>query len=265
MNEKVVNRVKLENELHHALKNDEMIIYYQPKIELKSGLIAGMEALVRWKKENGEVVAPGLFLPLAEETGLICAIDKVVLEKTCGFIKKVNNIIIDKSLTISINFSAKDFEQMDLTQLVIVSINKWGILPEQLELEVTESTIMKNMDKTWKILRILQEFGLSVSLDDFGTGYSSLSYLTKLPINIIKVDRTFTMELPEDSKIRSITKAITTMAHELKMSVIVEGVERKEQVDFLQSIKCDFAQGYYYSQPVDESTALAMLTGQKKL
>jgi diguanylate cyclase (GGDEF)-like protein/PAS domain S-box-containing protein len=253
MNERVVKRIHLEKDLRAAIDNNELMAYYQPKTRLDTGLIVGMEALVRWRRLGGNLIPPSDFIPLAEETGLIVRLDDFMLREASAFArglkdKNIGDVYI--SINVSVNLSAIVFERKDLVETISDRMSEMGLEPRHLELEVTESSIIKDIDAAVTTISRLRERGFNVSMDDFGTGYSSLSYLTKLPINILKIDRSFVMHLEEDEKARLITKNVVAMAHDLGIKLVAEGVETKGQVDFLREVGCDEIQGYYVSPPV---------------
>ena len=268
LNENAVKRMSLETSLHKAIENDEIKAYYQPKIDLKSGQVAGLEALVRWHRKDGTVVSPADFIPIAEETGLITNIDRLMVQKACTFKKSLMDrhfMELADPFTISVNLSARDFERFDLSQDLVATVKRSGLTPRDLELEVTESVIIKNVDKVILTLRKLRDIGFSVSIDDFGTGYSSLNYLTKLPINILKIDKTFVDDLPTDVKAKAVARAIVTMAHDLNIKVVAEGVEKRSQLEFLRSVGCDQIQGYIFSPALPENEIIKLLRDDNRL
>ncbi|MGR3179579.1 MAG: putative bifunctional diguanylate cyclase/phosphodiesterase [Candidatus Anammoxibacter sp.] len=255
MNDKVVERNTLEKSLRKALTNNEMVAYYQPKVNLKTGQIVGMEALVRWNHPNGKIVSPDGFIPLAEETGLIVKIDELMLSAACGFskeLKRKNLTGVHISVNVSVNLSAIVLERKDLVEVIDKRVEEVGLAPHDIELEVTERSIIKNIDFAIETLQRLRDKGYSVSMDDFGTGYSSLSNFTRLPINVLKIDRSFVVNMPTDPKAQYVIKALITMSHELGIKVIAEGVETQEQIDFLILMGCDEMQGYFFSPPIPQ-------------
>ncbi|VAX19412.1 diguanylate cyclase/phosphodiesterase (GGDEF & EAL domains) with PAS/PAC sensor(s) [hydrothermal vent metagenome] len=268
MNEKAVRRIELTRNLRQAIGKDELKAYYQPKIDMETSEIVGMEALIRWIRPDG-IVYPDEFIPVAEDTGLIVDLDEWMFCAACAFIKKIEerSVCLGKKndVKVSINFSAKDIEKPNLINNVRNIIVGHGIDPERLEIEVTESAIIRDIDRAVDILADLREIGLGISIDDFGTGYSSLNYLTKLPINALKIDRAFIVDIEEDRNARTVAKAITAMASELGLTVIAEGVETRAQYEFLYSIGCDQVQGYIFSKPVPEDEMLKMLEEGKTL
>jgi len=268
MNERAVRRIELEKNLRKAIERDEIRAYYQPKIDMETGKVIGMEALIRWIRPDGTVF-PDEFIPVAEDTGIIVELDEWMFCTACAFIKKIQErsfcIGKENHVKVSVNFSAKDIERPNLIGAISSIISGNGISPGCVELEVTESAIIRNIDRAIDILAGIREAGLDISIDDFGTGYSSLNYLTKLPINALKIDRAFIVDLENDKSARSVAKAITAMASELGLTVIAEGVETRAQFDFLYSIGCDQVQGYIFSPPVPEDEMLRILEEDKTL
>ncbi|MDY6820882.1 MAG: EAL domain-containing protein [Deferribacterota bacterium] len=235
--------------LGEASKRDEFVLYYQPKVSLKSDKIVGAEALIRWNHPTLGLVSPMRFIPLAETYGYIKEVGEWVVNKVCMQLlywsKKGINIE-----NISINISPLQFNDKNLRLFLEEVINKYNIEPKRLELELTESMIMKDFNISLGIMEELKKLNILLSLDDFGTGYSSLSYLSKLPIDIIKIDRSFVMRLKENEYNRKIINMIVQLTKSLDIKVIAEGVETKEQYDILKSLGCDEYQGYYYSKPI---------------
>lgn len=249
MNEEALRRLELESYLRKALQKDEFFLCYQPLIDLESGKLYGSEALIRWNHPVLGLVSPGDFIPLAEETGLIEEIGSWVLRTACKQNKKWQLMGL-KDLTVSVNVSANQFGQAKFVNEVKWALQLSGLAPEYLTLELTESTMLRNIDHSIEVMESLQEIGVRVSIDDFGTGYSSLSYLKDLPINTLKIDRTFINNLRLDTSDIAIVKAIITMGHGLSVKVVAEGVETKEQIDLLKELKCHYAQGFYLHRPL---------------
>ncbi|MBF0195922.1 MAG: EAL domain-containing protein [Magnetococcales bacterium] len=249
MNAKSSSRMKLETELHDALDQDQFVLHFQPKLDIESGTIRGMEALVRWQRSDGSMVPPFQFIPLAEEIGLIIPMGKRILEMACNFNKhllEVENI----PLKVAVNLSPRQFQQVDIHKMVETVLKETGLPAKYLELEVTESMMMDDSEKATSILNQFRDLDLSISMDDFGTGYSSLSYLKKFPINTLKIDQSFVRDLTIDSDDAAIVSAIVSMAKSLKLRVVAEGVETVEQLEFLKNIGCQELQGYLISRPV---------------
>lgn len=253
MNEKMSEKLELENKLRKAIKNEEFIVYYQPLIDIRSMQVMGVEALVRWNHPTEGIIQPAKFIPVAEESGLILEIDEFVMRTACKQLKAWIDSDI-KPITISLNLTSKEFQQANFTEILKEIIKDSGLRADFIEIEITESLIMKDIDVTLDILKDLKSIGVRISLDDFGTGYSSLNYLKRLPIDTIKIDKSFIDEITEDSKEEAIAESIIALAHKMNLSVVAEGIETQKQLEFIKEQKCDKAQGYYFSKPlpVDE-------------
>lgn len=252
--------LQLEIDLRRAIENREFVLNYQPVFALNSEEIVGFEALVRWHHPIRGVVPPNDFIPIAEETGLILPIGRWVLREACQQMKKWQQQFPEaKSLIMNVNLSARELEQKDLISQIKKALKESEINPSCLKLEITESVIMNNAEQAIKTVKELREMGIRVSIDDFGTGYSSLSYLHRFPIDTLKVDRSFINRIGTEGEHSEIIQTIIKLASNLGMDVIAEGVESEEQLDFLKSMNCEFAQGYYYSKPVDSLAAFEMV------
>jgi EAL domain-containing protein (putative c-di-GMP-specific phosphodiesterase class I) len=251
-------RLALESSLRRALERNEFQLHYQAKLDLVTGQITGMEALIRWQHPDLGMVSPLQFIPLAEETGLIVPIGKWVLKTAC-----LQNQAWQKEglppLSVAVNLSARQFADENLLADIASVLKETGMNSAFLELEITESMIMHNVDKAVQILTQLKTLGIRLAIDDFGTGYSSLSNLKRFPIDTLKVDRSFVRDLPGDSEDKAITKAIIAMGKSLNMTLIAEGVETQEQAEFLRAHACDQFQGYYFSKPVDKDKFAELL------
>ncbi|KGP74630.1 EAL domain-containing protein [Pontibacillus yanchengensis] len=244
-----MENVKIENALYKALSKDEFRIFYQPQMEAHTHRVVGVEALIRWEHPTMGMISPGEFIPIAEETGLIIPIGEWVLQNACHQIKEWESRGYD-GISVSVNLSARQFKQRNLVSVVKGALKDTGVDPRHLELELTENIIIQNTDETIKTMKELKELGIQISIDDFGTGYSSLGYLKNFPISTLKIDKSFVADVLENSNNEAITHTIITLAHNLDLKVIAEGVETKEQLDFLTSKDCDFLQGYYFSKPI---------------
>jgi EAL domain-containing protein (putative c-di-GMP-specific phosphodiesterase class I) len=249
MNSKALKRLTLENNLRRAIEREEFIVYYQPKVDVNNWQIVGAEALVRWKHPELGLVSPAEFIPLAEDTGLILPIGNWVFRSACNQVKQWHNEGFH-SLAISINLCARQFQQEHLTSMVVEILEQSKLDPKYLELEITESSIMTNVDFAVKVLTELQKMGIRVSVDDFGTGFSSLGYLKRLPIDVLKIDQSFVRDVTTDPDDAALVMAIITLAHNLRLKVIAEGVETEEQLRFLRLLRCDEIQGYLFSRPL---------------
>ncbi len=250
MNEEVMERLNVETNLFRAIKNEEFQIVYQPQMSLKSNKIVGFEALVRWNQPDMGVLAPYKFIPIAEETNLIIPLGEWIIKKVCEQAKKWH----DKgfSLNAGINISAKQFNQDKLVEVIQNTINTTGINPNLIELELTESIIMKNVKRTLKICSKLKKMGVNISVDDFGTGYSSLSYLKDFPIDKLKIDQSFISNLADhDGDDAKIANLVIDLGHKLGLDVVAEGVETQNQIDFLRKYACDEIQGFILSKPLE--------------
>ncbi|OGT03875.1 MAG: diguanylate cyclase [Gallionellales bacterium RBG_16_57_15] len=251
MNASAWQRLKLETDLRRALAREEFVLHYQPKVDLASGGIIGMEALLRWQSPERGLVAPGEFIPLLEETGLILPVGEWVLRAACKQARAWQQLGLP-AFRIAVNLSALQFRQPDLAGVILDIFRECGLDPRlgTLEMELTESLLMKNTERTIATLNRLHELGIQFSIDDFGTGYSSLSYLKRFPISSLKIDQSFVRNLPHNHDDAAIVGAIIALGHSLGLKVIAEGVETIEQLDYLRTMKCDEMQGYLFSRPV---------------
>jgi diguanylate cyclase (GGDEF)-like protein/PAS domain S-box-containing protein len=242
-------RLALESSLRRALERQEFRVHYQAKVDAKTRAITGVEALVRWQHPELGLVPPSRFIPIAEETGLIVPIGRWVLQEACRQNKAWQDAGMP-AVRIAVNLSARQFTDKGLLKEVRSILADSGLSPSLLELEITESMVMRDLPKALEILTALKRLGVWLAIDDFGTGYSSLSSVKRFPIDVIKVDRSFIRDIPEDSDDKALTEAIIRMAKSLSLTVVAEGVETKEQVAFLQRHACDEFQGYYFSKPI---------------
>ncbi|HAJ92658.1 MAG TPA: hypothetical protein DCO71_08620 [Gammaproteobacteria bacterium] len=257
LNRESLKSLKLENDLRHVIERNELELYYQPKVDIATGKVSSVEALVRWHHPELGMIPPGEFIPVAEETGLITTIGDWVLESACQQLRRWQDAGY-RDISVAVNLSAVQFSQQDLLKRILTTLNKTGVCPGQLELEITESTIMQHLDAAAKTMRALHCSGMQISIDDFGTGYSSLNHLKRFPINTVKIDRSFIRDITTDSDDAAIVSAIISMAHSMDLKVIAEGVETAEQLNVLQDLHCNEIQGFLFSPPVatDEATAL---------
>ncbi len=256
MHSEAMNLLQLEADLRQAISRNELSVNYQPIVSLGDKRVNGIEALLRWNHPERGFVSPMEFIPVAEETGLISSLGEWILRKACA----QNKIWHDAGyghLCIGVNFSSRQFQHQDIPGLVKSVLDETGMPAHSLNIEITESIAMES--RSIKILNELTDMGIKTSIDDFGTGYSSLGSLKQFPIDTIKIDRSFVKEITLDPNVETIVKAIIAMAHSLNMKVVAEGVETKEQQDFLQSNKCDELQGYLFSPPVTEDKFITLL------
>jgi len=263
MNRRASEHFRIETELRHALTHGELLLHYQPKVSLRSGRIAGAEALIRWKHPLHGLVPPGHFIPVAEETRLILELGEWVLEEACRQIRAWN----DAGLTmppVAVNLSVRQVDAQ-LPQRMEALLQRHGIRAAQLKLEITESVVMRGAEQVLPILNALVAMGLSIALDDFGTGYSSLSYLKRFPITTLKIDRAFVVGVPQEANDCAIAQAIVTMGQQLRQEIVAEGVETREQMRFLRQLGCDQLQGYLFSPPLEAQAYERMVTEDRRL
>jgi diguanylate cyclase (GGDEF)-like protein len=255
---RAMERMAMESNLRHALERNELVLYYQPQVDLFSGRIIGMEALVRWQHPEMGLIAPASFIPLAEELGLIIPIGEWVLLTACRRLKAWQDAGID-IVRMAVNISSRQFNQPDLVEVVTAILEETGIAPHCLELELTERILMEDAERAIDVLNRLKALGVQFSIDDFGAGYSSLSYLKQFPIDRIKIDQSFVnnvTSVPEDA---AVTQAVISLSHSMNIKAVAEGVETIEQHEFLRSLLCDELQGFYFSHPLPEEEIGALL------
>ncbi|ADK84163.1 diguanylate cyclase/phosphodiesterase with PAS/PAC sensor(s) [Desulfarculus baarsii DSM 2075] len=260
MNAKVMRRMELEANLRKALEREEFEVFYQPKVELRSDKVVGVEALVRWRRPDSVVVSPDEFIPICEETGLILPLGKWVLEQACSRAKYWHDMGFD-GLNVSVNLSPRQFQDNHLVDHVGEILAQTGLAPHCLELEITEGVVMHSVDEAIETMNRLSSMGVRLSLDDFGRGYSSLYYLKRFPMSSLKIDRSFVADIATDPDDASIVNTIISMSRSLNLQVVAEGVETKEQLDFLRSKRCDQMQGYYFSRPLPARELTELLEG----
>jgi diguanylate cyclase (GGDEF)-like protein/PAS domain S-box-containing protein len=264
MNARAVERLSLENRLRQALPNDELVLYYQPIVDLRDGRVRGAEALLRWKHPERGLLLPAEFITLAEISGLISPIGQWVLQTACKQIREWQSIG-DSRFTVSVNLSARQFLQPDLVSQVAGALSASGVDPSCLDLEITESYAMENADLTIKTLWELRRLGVGISMDDFGTGYSSLNYLKRFPIDRVKLDRSFVRDVVTNPEDAAIVRAVIAMAHTLKLVVVAEGVENEGQLAFLRQHRCDEMQGFLFSPAVEPQEFQKLLVRRQAL
>jgi diguanylate cyclase (GGDEF)-like protein len=258
MNARAVERQSIEESLRRALERNELSLVYQPKVDFATGRITGAEALVRWTHPVRGEVAPAQFIPVAEACGLIVPIGKWVLREACVQARRWHDAGLMRT-TMAVNVSAVEFRGAGFLAGVFRVLDETGLDPHALELELTESVLVKHADSATQILRALRAHGIQVALDDFGTGYSSLSYLRAFPVDALKIDQSFVAQITGDADDASIVTAVISMARSMKLRVVAEGVETLEQLEFLRAHDCDEAQGYYLSRPVPAHQFATML------
>ncbi|GAA0181137.1 hypothetical protein SH2C18_37110 [Clostridium sediminicola] len=249
LNDKALERLALENSLRRAVEYEEFIVYYQPKVNTENENIIGMEALIRWQHPNWGMVPPQKFIPLAEESGLIVPIGEWVLRTACVQNKAWQNAGFPP-LTVAVNLSIRQFELQDLTKMISNVLEETGLEPKYLELEITESIAMKNVEYTLKVINELRELGVKFAIDDFGTGYSSLSRLNSFSVNTLKIDRSFVCKIDGEKNNSILASTVLALGKSLELGIVAEGVETEEQVKFFKKNKCDEMQGYYFGKPM---------------
>jgi predicted signal transduction protein with EAL and GGDEF domain len=260
MNAQVVERLTLENSLRLALGREELFLVYQPQMDIATGRITGLEALLRWQHPELGLVPPDKFIRIAENSGLILPIGEFVLRAACRQARKWQDEGLH-AVPVAVNLSAIQFRQEGFCELIRRVLHETGLAPEYLELELTESLLLSNADVTLSVLQELEVMGLKLAIDDFGTGYSSLSYLKQFPVRKLKIDRSFVRDVAVNPDDAAITAAIISMAKSLKLNVIAEGVEDEAQMTFLRAHHCDEIQGYYFSKPLAPEDAAVKLRG----
>jgi EAL domain-containing protein (putative c-di-GMP-specific phosphodiesterase class I)/FixJ family two-component response regulator len=251
-------RLNLDTALRHALSQHEFVLYYQPQVDLVSGQVVGAEALLRWQRPNMGHILPGEFIPILEETGLICEVGEWVLFEACAACRRWQNDNLSP-VSIAVNLSGRQFRGTDIDHQVRGVLHETGLNPKWLELEVTENSILPNAAKIIRTLHELKAIGVSQALDDFGTGYSSLSYLQRLPVQRLKIDRSFVANITSNPSDAAIVRAVIGMAHNLSINVIAEGVETEGQLGYLRGLNCDYMQGYLFSPPLKEADFISLL------
>jgi diguanylate cyclase (GGDEF)-like protein/PAS domain S-box-containing protein len=264
LNATTLARLELDTALRRALERDEFVLYYQPKVELQRGQVTGAEALIRWQHPLLGMVSPGDFIPLAEETGLIEPIGEWVIEHAVAQIKAWQNEGLP-DIRLAVNLSARQFQQENLARVVIQALRLHDVGAQYLELEVTESAVMQDPERTVASLRELKKIGVHLALDDFGTGYSSLNYLKRFPIDTLKIDQSFVRDITTDPDDAAIALTVISLAHSLRRRVVAEGVETEAQLSFLRRHRCDEIQGYYFSRPLPADAFTSLLRDGRSL
>lgn len=249
MNTRALERLILEGKLRQALERGEFLLYYQPQVDLASGCLIGVEALVRWQHPELGMVSPAQFIPMAEETGLIVPLGEWVLRTACAQMKAWHRDGFS-TLRVAVNLSARQFRQQDVVAMVSGVLEETGLDPSGLELELTESLLVQNVEAGIQTLKALSGMGVQLAIDDFGTGYSSLNYLKRFPIDRLKIDQSFVRDITHDPGDAAIVTAIISLSHSLRLKVIAEGVETEAQLAYLRAGQCDEMQGFYFSRPL---------------
>jgi EAL domain-containing protein (putative c-di-GMP-specific phosphodiesterase class I) len=257
MTERVAEKLSLENRLRQALEREEFVLHYQPKVALESGRLVGVEALIRWQSPQLGLVSPGRFIPLLEETGLILqvgnwALARASLDHRSWVERKLN------APRVAVNVSPLQLRQRDFVAVIEQAIMD-GVAPTGIDLEITESLVMDDIEANIEKLTAVRRLGVRVAIDDFGTGYSSLGYLAQLPVESLKIDRSFIVKMQDDANAMTLVSTIISLAHSLRLKVVAEGVETEDQAKFLRLLRCDEMQGYLFSRPVPEAELIRLL------
>jgi predicted signal transduction protein with EAL and GGDEF domain len=255
-----LKRLQLEIDLRKAIHQQELIVHYQPIMAIATGSIVGFEALVRWLHPQKGLIPPGVFIPIAEETGLILQIGHWVLKQSCQQMRHWQNESIDQSLTMSVNLSVFQLAQANLIEQIDQILAETQLDPQYLKLEITESAIMDNAQAAESVLQALRKRQIQLSIDDFGTGYSSLSYLHSFPVNTLKIDRSFIQQMGEQPEDLGLVPLIINIAHKMGMNVVAEGIETQTQLNHLRALNCDFGQGFFFFKPLEADKISPLLT-----
>lgn len=263
MRKQAFDRLTMENKLRHAAENNQLILHYQPKVDLRTGRVVGLEALVRWNHPELGMVMPGVFIPLAEETGLIVPIGDWILRAACEQALAWKQA--GTPIPVAVNLSALQFQQADISSRVRFALESIGLDAQYLELELTETMSMVNPEKSIAIMQTFKELGITLTIDDFGTGYSNLSYLKRFPVDKLKLDQSFVRDITQSAEALAISQAVLAVAHSLGLKVVAEGVETEAQLNLLSRNNCDEVQGYYFSRPMPAEQCAAFLREDKRL
>lgn len=256
---KVLEAVRMANEFKVAVARKQLFLEYQPFIELESGNILGFEALMRWHHPDTGPMRPDLFIPMAEDTGLIIEATRWAFREACSALKRMIQLSGNDNLFVSVNFSAQDFDDPAFLDEVMFILHETGIRPSQIHMEITERLLLRHSELVRQTLVLCREQGIEIAIDDFGTGYSSLSYLHQYPVSTLKIDQSFIRNMTSDDGVLGLVKSILSLSDNMGLSIIAEGVENQEQVDLLKSLRCQVAQGYYFARPLAEAAASVML------
>lgn len=256
----VVESVKIANEFKVALENEELELYYQPIIDLNKGGVLGFEALMRWTHKEKGFISPGVFIPIAEKSGLIVEASKWALKESCEALARIEKAVGDaRRMYVSVNFSSHDFAERDFVQNLLGTIEKSNIAPQQIKLEITERLLIQQPDNAKETLQACRNAGVGIAIDDFGTGYSSLSYLYYFPIQILKIDQSFVRAMYREDRSLELVRSIVGLGKNMGLTIVAEGVEDIEEARLLQHMGCDSAQGFYFAKPMPEQDIIKLL------
>jgi EAL domain-containing protein (putative c-di-GMP-specific phosphodiesterase class I) len=264
MRERAARTMFFENDLRRAIQNKEFYVLYQPILSIKTGEVVGFEALCRWRHPIHGEILPSDFIPHAEDTGDIIDLGLLVLRQACATMAEWQAAYPSRAdLVLSVNLSAVQFSQPSLVDQITCILDETGLTPSCLKLEITETAIMRNAESALVMLKRLKALGIQLSIDDFGTGYCSLSYLLQFPVNTLKVDRSFIVDMSKGSQNTEIVRIVLALARTIGLDVVAEGVEQADQLDLLKGLSCDFVQGFYFSRPLESTAAKALIAGAR--
>ncbi|QQG36049.1 MAG: EAL domain-containing protein [Micavibrio aeruginosavorus] len=256
----VVESVTISNEFKHALENNQLELHYQPIVDLAAGTVLGFEALMRWTHPEKGFISPGIFIPIAEKSGLIVDASKWALKESCAALKRMEEALGQKEqLYVSVNFSSHDFVEADFVENTVGTTAASGLKPWQIKLEITERLLMQQPDCAKETLQRCRDAGMGISIDDFGTGYSSLSYLYYFPIETLKIDQSFIRVMEKDNRSRELVRSIIGLGQNMGLNIIAEGVETREEAALLRQMGCEAAQGYHFAKPLPEQKVIELL------
>jgi diguanylate cyclase (GGDEF)-like protein len=256
----VLKRFELSTDLRRAIEHGEFVLHYQPIVTLREGTITGVEALIRWIRQDGRMVSPADFIPVAEQTGLIVPIDRWVMKEACRQARAWEEEFSDRPpIGMSVNMSVRQLQDARVTKEVQKTIQESGLDPARLTLEITESVLMREVEATLAVLNELKTLGIQLAIDDFGTGFSSLNYLRRLPVDVVKIDRSFVAGIASQSSEWTLARGIVRLVHELGLETVAEGVERADQRAHLQALGCRLAQGFFFARPMEPDAVAALL------
>ena len=262
----VVESVKIANEFKHALENDQLELHYQPIIDLDRGDVIGFEALMRWTHPEKGFISPGIFIPIAEKSGLIIEASKWALKESCAALKRIESALGQKEkLYVSVNFSSHDFVESGFVENTVGTTAASGLKPWQIKLEITERLLMQQPDNAKDTLQKCRDAGMGIAIDDFGTGYSSLSYLYYFPIQTLKIDQSFIRAMEKDNRSLELVRSIIGLGQNMGLNIIAEGVETREEAAILRDMGCEAAQGYHFAKPLPEQKVIDLLKSWQPL